>query len=91
MLKDTSSPSKASHSEAESSPRKPQSISPIDIQDAVEKALDKKLKPILSRLAEDRQRASETKFNDIIGGIGYILGLVGVGAYFNYRKKKTKI
>jgi len=66
------------------------SISPVDIQEAVEKALDKKLKPILRRLAEDRQKEAEIKITDIIGGIGYILGLVGIGVYFNYRKKKTK-
>ncbi len=76
--------------EKESSRNELPSISSADIQEAVEKALDKKLKPILSRLAEYRQKETETKITDIIGGIGYILGLVGIGAYFNYRKKKTK-
>ena len=76
--------------EKESSRNELPSISFADIQEAVEKALDKKLKPILSRLAEYRQKETETKITDIIGGIGYILGLVGIGAYFNYRKKKTK-
>jgi nickel transport protein len=66
------------------------SISSADIQEAVEKALDKKLKPILNQLTESRQKKTETEITDIIGGIGYILGLVGIGAYFNYRKKKTK-
>ena len=76
--------------EKESSRNELPSISSADIQEAVEKALDKKLKPILSRFAEYRQKETETKITDIIGGIGYILGLVGIGAYFNYRKKKTK-
>jgi len=58
-----------------------------DIQDAVEKALDKKLKPVikkLNKLSHDHGPAA----SDIIGGIGYIIGLVGIGAYFNYRRKK---
>ena len=76
--------------EKESSRNELPSISSADIQEAVEKALDKKLKPILSRLAEYRQKETEITITDIVGGIGYILGLVGIGAYFNYRKKKTK-
>jgi len=58
-----------------------------DIEDAVENALDKKLKPVitkLNRLSHDHGPAA----SDIIGGIGYIIGLVGIGAYFNYRRKK---
>jgi len=56
------------------------------IQAAVEKALDKKIKPILKMLAENRNRGPTLK--DIIGGIGYILGLMGIAAYFHYRRKK---
>ena len=64
-------------------------ISAEDIQNAVEKVLDNKLKPILNQLADLREKDAETKITDIISGIGYILGLVGIGAYVNYRKKKT--
>jgi nickel transport protein len=60
---------------------------PEKIQAAVEKALDKKLKPVLKMLAESRNQ--DPKIKDIIGGIGYILGLVGLGAYIHYRKKRT--
>ncbi len=56
------------------------------IQAAVEKALDKKMKPILKMLAENQVRGPTLK--DIIGGIGYILGLMGIAAYFHYRRKK---
>ncbi len=82
--------SQASQTEKEPSHHELPSISSADIQEAVEKALDKKLKPILNQLTESRQKETETEVTDIIGGIGYILGLVGIGAYFNYRKKKTK-
>lgn len=60
--------------------------SSAEIQAAVEKALDKKLKPILKMLADARNQGPS--IHDIVGGIGYILGLVGLGAYINSRKKK---
>ena len=56
------------------------------IQAAVEKALDKKMKPVLKMLAENQVRGPTLR--DIIGGIGYIFGLMGIAAYFHYRKKK---
>jgi nickel transport protein len=62
------------------------SITAEDIQMAVEKALDAKLKPIMKKLAASKDTGPSV--NDIFGGIGYIFGLVGVGAYFNYRRKK---
>jgi len=55
------------------------------VEAAVEKALDRKLKPVLQMLAESRQTGPTLK--DIFGGIGYILGLVGVAAWVQSRKK----
>lgn len=77
---------------AESAPRK--QAQPImttgltagDIQMAMERALDKKLRPVVKKLAKFQAQGPSIK--DILGGIGYILGLVGIGAYFNYRRKK---
>jgi nickel transport protein len=60
-------------------------LSPDDIQLAFEKALDKKLKPVMKKLAEPQEHGPTVK--DILGGIGYILGLVGVASYFHYRRK----
>ena len=59
-----------------------------DIQDVVEKTLDKKLKPIINKLNKSLDPDHGPSVSDIFGGIGYIFGLVGVGVYFNYRKKK---
>jgi len=59
-----------------------------DVQDVVEKTLDKKLKPIINKLNKSLDPDHGPSVSDIFGGIGYIFGLVGVGAYFNYRKKK---
>ncbi len=58
------------------------------VQTAVEKALDKKLKPVIELLVDAQN--PDPSFKDIVGGLGYILGLVGVGAYFNYRRRGTE-
>lgn len=60
-------------------------LSPDDIQLAVEKALDKKLKPVMKKLAESQEHDPTVK--DILGGIGYILGLMGIASYVHYRRK----
>ena len=57
-----------------------------EIEAMLEKTLDKKLKPVLKMLAESREQ--EPTIGDILGGIGYIIGLMGVAAYFRYRKRK---
>ena len=62
---------------------------PDDIQIAIEKAMEKELRPVLKMLAELREQGPSV--SDILGGIGYILGLMGVGAYFNYRHKLAEV
>jgi nickel transport protein len=57
-----------------------------EVQRIVEKAVEKQLRPVLRLLAEARQEEGPD-MNDIFGGIGYIIGLVGIGAYFNARSK----
>ena len=57
-----------------------------DIEAAVEKALERKLQPVLKMLAESRQTGPDIR--DILGGIGYIVGLVGLAAYLRYRRSK---
>ncbi len=52
----------------------------------MEQALDKKLKPVIRMLAGIREE-KEVTLKDIIGGIGYILGLMGIASYFNYRRR----
>jgi nickel transport protein len=56
-----------------------------EIQSLIEDALDKKLGPIMreiKKFQEDRISSTE-----IIGGIGYIIGIFGMIAYFLSRKK----
>ena len=59
-----------------------------EIRLTVEEALDQRLKPVLKILVESRE--SGPKVRDIFGGIGYILGLMGVAAYFHYRRKSAE-
>jgi len=56
-----------------------------EIQSLIEDALDKKLEPILREI----KRSQEHKISptEIIGGIGYIVGIFGIVAYFLSRKK----
>jgi len=56
------------------------SLSPAGIDQAIEKALDKKLAPVMRMLAEMHEQ--KVRLTDVLGGIGYIAGLVGVAAYF---------
>lgn len=55
------------------------------IERIMEKVLDRKLKP-LNRMLADMQQPGPS-FRDIVGGIGYILGLMGIAAWFRYQKK----
>jgi len=68
------------------------SASPLsagDIQAAVEKAVNRQLKPVIAKLNRLEAQNDEPRLTDILGGIGYILGLVGLAAYIKYRKKGT--
>jgi nickel transport protein len=56
------------------------------LQAAIEKALDRKLKPVMRLLAESQQKGPS--LSEILGGIGYIIGLVGIAAYFKSRREK---
>lgn len=57
------------------------------IEAAVDRALDRKLAPLKKTLAEEK--GAGPKVNEIFSGIGYILGLAGVGIYFNNRKSRS--
>lgn len=53
---------------------------PAGIEKVIEKALDRKLAPIMRTLAEMQEQ--KIRLTDVLGGLGYIFGLVGVAAYF---------
>jgi len=59
-----------------------------EIQSIIEETLDEKLKPIMSEVREIK-KSQEDRISptEIIGGIGYIIGIFGIVAYFLSRKK----
>jgi len=59
-----------------------------EIQSLIEDSLDEKLKPIIREMREIK-RSQEDRISptEIIGGIGYIIGIFGIVAYFLSRKK----
>ena len=57
------------------------------IRTIVEEALDSRLKPIVRELAKSRKEKGPG-LTEIIGGIGYIFGLMGVVMYFRSRKTR---
>jgi nickel transport protein len=66
---------------------KPANIDQQALEAALNKALERQLGPINEKLTElTIHRTSPT---DIIGGIGYILGLFGLGAYFLSKRKNN--
>ncbi|HHP7234106.1 MAG TPA: hypothetical protein ACFCUC_05700 [Desulfobacterales bacterium] len=65
---------------------RPLALTQAELQQALEQALENKLKPLLKQAAESK--TSGPSIHEIIGGIGYIFGLVGVGAYFHARRNR---
>ncbi len=58
-----------------------------EIEAIVNSALDKKLQPVVEMLAKAFDRGPGP--TEIIGGIGYIIGLVGIVLFVTNRRKKT--
>ena len=54
-----------------------------EIQGAIERALDKKLQPVIEMITETRTEGPSVR--DVVGGLGYIIGLVGMAAYLHSR------
>lgn len=57
------------------------------LQAAIEKALDQKLAPLKAQIAK-LQAERAIGVADVLGGLGYILGLLGLAAYMKNRKHK---
>ncbi|PIE73312.1 MAG: hypothetical protein CSA20_04320 [Deltaproteobacteria bacterium] len=63
----------------------PQSPGREEIAAIVDKQLEKQLAPIRRLLAEQQERSPGIR--EILGGIGYILGLAGIAAYMKSKKR----
>lgn len=55
-----------------------------NLEAAVETVLDRKVMPVLQMMAE---KEDKPRVADILGGLGYIVGLVGIALYMKSRKE----
>ncbi len=57
------------------------------IKKIVEESVEKAINPVIKEIEKERQKI---KITDIIGGIGYILGIFGIYLYFRGRTSEWK-
>lgn len=67
------------------SPTAVSGLSAAEVEAIVARQLEEKLQPLTHMVVESREKGPSVA--DIFGGIGYILGLVGLGAYVRYRRE----
>jgi nickel transport protein len=60
---------------------------PEQIRAVVEEALDARLEPLMRELARARKKEGPG-LTEVVGGIGYIVGIMGLVMYFRSRKDK---
>ncbi|MEO0122726.1 MAG: hypothetical protein ABIL69_01815 [candidate division WOR-3 bacterium] len=53
----------------------------------VERVVDEKIRPVLRLIAEQKQE--KIGITEVVGGIGYIIGIVGIIAFFMKRKNNV--
>ncbi len=56
----------------------------LQLRAEIERALATQLQPLREQLQRQHQ---QTRFKDIVGGLGYILGLAGLALWFNSRRQ----
>ena len=59
-----------------------------EIEAIISRQLEQKIKPLMRIVAASQEKGPT--MSDIFGGIGYIIGLVGLGAYVRYRKESRR-
>lgn len=68
---------------------KAKEVTPVDLEQIkriIDTSLDEKLKPIMRELAKAQRKG--VSFTQLIGGIGYIFGLMGIILYFVSKKRE---
>jgi|Deesub1362A_J573_1020465.scaffolds.fasta_scaffold00045_87 nickel transport protein len=58
-----------------------------EVEAAVERVLDRKLKPITRMLLQINEATQRPGITEVLGGIGYIIGLMGLALYFKRGRK----
>ncbi|MBU4565970.1 MAG: hypothetical protein KMY53_01000 [Desulfarculus sp.] len=57
-----------------------------DLGPQIKKAVEQAVAPLRAQLAEMALRSNEVSLKDIVGGLGWIVGLLGLAAYMKARK-----
>lgn len=68
----------------------PALISEKQLEKIIDKIVQKRTAPIVKKIVRLEEQLQKPSIPDILGGIGYILGLMGVGIYFKYRARQRK-
>jgi nickel transport protein len=63
-------------------------ISESEIEAIVERVVDRKLKPMERMLVKLQESSGKPGTTEIVGGIGYIIGILGIIAYFKAKRIK---
>ncbi len=61
------------------------SATTADLEKMIEQAVAKQIAPLRAELNRQQEK---TRLQDILGGLGYIMGLFGISAYFLARRKQ---
>ena len=77
-------PDPAAQSEPRAQPTAAAALTEAELEAVVNRALDKKLAPVMRALAQNADQGP--KLSDIVGGIGWLVGLFGVAAYFRRKR-----
>ena len=62
-------------------------MSESEVEAVMERVIDRKLKPVMGILVKLREDSEKPGLTEIIGGIGYIVGLMGMVMYLKSRRK----
>ena len=83
----TDSPAAAATGSAEPPVASPSCLTVAQVERIVERSLDRKMSPVMSMLVTI-QESMAVGVDDVVAGIGYILGLAGIAAYACSRGRK---
>jgi len=61
-------------------------IDSSELEAVIEKVIERKLQPIISTLLKIQRAEEKPGVTEILGGIGYIIGLMGLAMYYKSKK-----
>lgn len=80
-------PESAKKERKEAAPENLTQVYDRELETIVEQVIEKKTAPIMKKLTKIEEQMQKPSLQEILGGVGYILGLMGIGIYFRYKSK----